>query len=189
MKKIPDNAKKVFEGLIFDVYHWQQEMFDGSFETFEAIKKRSAVFALATHDGKIVINHEQQPSRSDFFSLPGGLTEKDQVDVLGNTKRELLEETGYESDDWVLWFESDEFGHSQIDTVIYFFIARNCMKIRDQKLGPGEKIETKLLTFEEFLELRSEPKFRNSELIPILEKVANSEVEKQKLKELLGVTN
>ncbi|KKP89624.1 MAG: NUDIX hydrolase [Candidatus Moranbacteria bacterium GW2011_GWC2_37_73] len=27
---IPEHAKKVFSGTFFDVYQWEQEMFDGS---------------------------------------------------------------------------------------------------------------------------------------------------------------
>ncbi len=37
--KIPPNAKRVFKGIIFDVYQWQQKMFDGSKETFEMLKR------------------------------------------------------------------------------------------------------------------------------------------------------
>lgn len=36
--KLPPQAKKVFTGQIFDVYQWEQEMYDGSFETFEMLK-------------------------------------------------------------------------------------------------------------------------------------------------------
>ena len=189
MKKIPDHAKKVFEGVIFDVYHWDQEMFDGSTEIFEAVKKRDAVFVIATCDGKIAINHEQQPARSDFMSFPGGLSEKNQPDMLDNAKRELLEETGFHSDDWVVYFDVDQFNHPKIDSTIYYYIAKDCKKIAELKLDPGEKIQTILITFEEFLELRNNPKFRNKDLIPLLEKTAGSEEEKQKLKELFGIKN
>ncbi len=34
---IPDHATCVFRGMLFDVYQWQQEMFDGSIETFEML--------------------------------------------------------------------------------------------------------------------------------------------------------
>lgn len=188
MKKIPDHAKRVFEGIIFDVYHWEQEMFDGTFETFEALKKRDAVFVLSTYDGKIAVNHEQQPARSAFISLPGGLSEKNQPEMLTNAKRELLEESGYESDDWKLWFTIDQFNHPKIDSTIHYFLAKNCKLAVEQKLDPGEKIETKLYTFDEFLELRHRPDFRNKDLIPILEKAAENQEEKQKLQELLGIT-
>ena len=31
---VPKNAKKVFTGEIFDIYQWQQEMYDGSLSIF-----------------------------------------------------------------------------------------------------------------------------------------------------------
>ncbi len=36
-KGLPQNAKCVFEGILFDTWQWEQELFDGSFTTFEAI--------------------------------------------------------------------------------------------------------------------------------------------------------
>ena len=67
MKKIPDHATKVFEGVLHDVYHWQQEMFDGTFETFEGIKRRDGVTIVAVVDNKIVINEEEQPNSKQFL--------------------------------------------------------------------------------------------------------------------------
>ncbi len=186
MKKIPDNAIKVFEGIIFDVYHWQQEMFDGSFSTFEALKKRSGVTILATVGDKILINEEEQPSCEPFEALPGGMCERDAVPN-EEAKRELIEETGYSSDDWVSWFVSNPWQTSKIEWDNNFFIARNCQKVAEQKLDKGERIKIKLITFEEFIEWRHNPKFRNKDLFPILEKAATDESEKKKLKELLGI--
>ena len=40
---IPANAKKVFHGVIFDVYQWEQEMFDGTKEIFEKLKRPDTV--------------------------------------------------------------------------------------------------------------------------------------------------
>ena len=36
--KVPKQAKRVFKGVIFDVYQWEQEMFDGTKEIFEKLK-------------------------------------------------------------------------------------------------------------------------------------------------------
>ena len=188
MKKIPDNAKKVFEGEIFDVYQWPQELFDGSLATFEAVKRRDTVTVVATVDDKIVLNNEEQPNRDPFIALPGGVSE-DGVSLLLNAKRELLEETGYATEDWQEWFISDVLGNHKIEWNNYFYIARDCQKIAEKKLDPGEKIENILLTFEEFLELKNNPKIRNKDLIPILEKATSSEEEKEKLKKLLFATN
>ncbi len=186
MKKIPDHAKKVFEGVLHDVYHWDQEMFDGSFAVFEALKRRDAVVVIAVTDSKIILNDEEQPGLEPFISLPGGNSETS--DFMSDAKRELLEESGFESDSWHLWFTVDILDYHKMEWNNNFFIALNCKKVAEQNLENGEKITTRLITFDEFLELRNNPKFRNKDLIPALEKAANNEEEKQKLKTLLGIT-
>ncbi len=188
MKKIPDNAKLVFKGVLHDVYHWDQEMFDGSFATFEALKRRDAVVVIAITDSKkILCNDEEQPGMEPFVTLPGGNSET--ADFMDDAKRELLEESGYAGDSWKLWFSIDILKYHKIEWNNNFFIAHGCKKIAEQNLENGEKITTRLITFEEFLELRNNPKFRNKDLIPLLEKAAGSKEEKQKLKELLGIKN
>jgi len=188
MKKIPDNATKVFEGIVFDVYHWQQEMFDGSAATFEAIKKKDTVTVIAVVEDKIIITEEEQPGQEAFLTLPGGRTEQGHS-PLEDAKRELLEETGYTSDDWTSWFISDPWEAVKIEWDNHFFIARNCKKTEEQNLDAGEKITVNLVTFEEFLEFRHNPKARNKDLFQILEKASQSEEEKEKLKKLLFAPN
>lgn len=41
---IPSFAKKVFKGIMFDVYQWQQKMFEGKLETFEKMKLKPVTF-------------------------------------------------------------------------------------------------------------------------------------------------
>ena len=188
MKKIPTTAEKVFEGIIFDVYHWQQEMFDGTFSTFEGLKKKDSVTILATVGDRIIVNDEEQPGREAFTALPGGQVERGD-EPLASAKRELQEETGYTSHDWQEWFSNDPTDYGKIEWTNHFFIARNCEKTSEQNLDSGEKITPHLLTFEEFLEFRNNPKVRNKDLFPILEKASKDESEKQKLKELLFTKN
>lgn len=187
MKKIPDNATIVFKGLYHDVYHWDQVTFDGSTAIFEAIKKRDSVTVVAVVGNRIILNNEEQPHRPAFCALPGGVTESN-ITFLENAKRELLEETGYASDDWEEWFVSDPIDHIKFEWKNHFFIAKDCKKIADQKLDAGEKIETQLISFEEFLELRNNPLFRTKDLSPILEKASSKPEERQVLQELLGIT-
>ena len=186
MKKIPNNANLVFKGVLHDIYHWPQEMFDGSTATFEAIKKKDAVTAVVIVDNTILINHEEQPYVGSFITLPGGHSEDD--DFLKEAKRELLEETGYESEEWVHWFTVDILQSEKIEWNNHFFIAKGAEKTSEQNVDAGEKIETHLYTFDEFLELRHDPQFRNKDLIPVLQKAAENEEEKQKLKNIFGIT-
>ena len=188
MKKIPEHAKVVFEGILHDIYHWEQEMFDGTFSTFEAVKHKDTVTILAVVGDKIIINNEEQPNRAPFVAVPGGVAEPD-CNILENAQRELLEETGYESTNWEEWFVSDVLNHSKLEWNNHFFIAHDCQKTQEPQLDAGEKIETKLVTLEEFIEIRKEPSFRNKELLPILEATVNNEGKKKELKELLKINN
>ena len=44
---IPDHATCVFHGALFDVYQWQQEMFDGTYETFEMLRRPDTIAVIA----------------------------------------------------------------------------------------------------------------------------------------------
>ncbi len=163
MAKFPKDAKLVFDGNMFKVYQWQQKLYDGSFATFEGIKRRHTAQVIAISDNKINYNLEEQPHRSrPFYGLIGGQIEYDE-DPLQGAKRELLEETGMVSDDWELWYSFEPSG--KIDWTIYWYIAKNCRKIENQHLDPGEKITLLQTDIETFMnEVITSPDFRDAEL-------------------------
>ena len=69
---LPDNAKKVFEGVIFDVYQWEQKMFDGSLETFEKLKRPDTVIVFPIMaDGKVLLTKQEQPGKEPFIGATG----------------------------------------------------------------------------------------------------------------------
>ncbi len=162
-QSMPENAKLVFKGEIFDVYQWEQEMFDGSVETFEKLKRPDTANILAfTDDGKIIIIDEQQPGKETFFGLPGGRIEEGE-DPAFAAKRELLEETGYASETIELWHSTQLI--NKIDWTIYFFVAKGCKKVAQQKLDAGERIEIQIVDFDKFLEMIFSEKMKSSEFI------------------------
>src|SRR3990172_7810637 len=126
--KIPKEAKRVFEGIIFDVYHWEQKMFDGSTETFEALKRPNTIQILPVQDGKILLAYEEQPNREATYTFFGGRVEKGE-DSIKAAKRELLEETGLESSDWELYKVYDI--ESKIEWQGYLYFARDCKKVSE----------------------------------------------------------
>lgn len=67
--KIPLNARRVFKGIIFDVYQWEQKMFDGSFKTFEMLKRLNTVEIIAIQNNKILLSKQSQPNKENFYSL------------------------------------------------------------------------------------------------------------------------
>lgn len=146
--KIPKQAKKVFNGIIFDIYHWEQERFDGSKTTFEMLKRTDAVRIIPTQGGKIIINKETQPGIKETLGTFGGRIDSDES-PLECAKRELLEEAGMKSADWEL-IDTYEPYYEKIDFTVHTYVAHDCIKEAEQNLEAGEKIEILLLTFEEF---------------------------------------
>ena len=149
--KLPKQAKKIFTGIIFDVYHWPQKMYDGTTKTFEMIKRPNTVQILATSGTDIFICKQIQPHHKKYlYSLFGGRVDKGET-ALQAAKRELLEESGLVSKDWELIKTYEP--HNEIDWTIHFYIARNCQKISEQNLDSGEKIIIKKINFDEFCSL------------------------------------
>lgn len=135
--KIPEHAKKVFEGVIFDVYQWEQEMFDGSKATFECLKRPATVVIIPLMDGQVTLIKEQQPRTCERMTIPGGRQEKGE-EPSETAKRELKEEIGLVSEDWELICTYEPSG--KIDWQIYVYVARDCKKVSEPNLDAGEKI-------------------------------------------------
>lgn len=154
---MPPNAELVFRGVVFSVYQWQQKMFDGSYATFEKLKRKDTVVVVPiTTDGKILVTRQEQPGKEPFLGLAGGEIDEGE-DVLPAAKRELIEETGYEAGRWKFWIAQQPY--SKIEWALYFFIAQDCVKINDQKLDSGERILVERISFEDFVNVALDKKF------------------------------
>lgn len=158
-KSIPNDAKMVFRGEIFDVYQWPQKMFDGSLATFEMLRRPDTVKIIAireTPDGpKVVFTKQRQPRKDWFYDYPGGRVDDDDADELAAAKRELLEETGYSFRNWKLIRARQPF--SKIDWLVYTFLATDFESKADQRLDSGEQIEVMEVDVAEAVKLLSDP--------------------------------
>jgi len=145
---IPESAELVFKGEIFDVYQWQQELYDGTFETFEMLKRPDTVTVIAVDGDEIIVLDEEQPNgiiRRD--SLPGGRVDPGEEPVEA-IKRELEEETGCVFNDWKLL--SVVQPEKKLEWFKYLYVAFNKTGQFDTKHGAGEKIQVKRISFEGF---------------------------------------
>lgn len=159
---LPKKAKRVFKGVIFDVWQWKQIMFDGSVELFEHLSRPDSVNVVATVGDTILIQRQKQSGRHGFFSsIPGGRVDAGET-ALRAAKRELLEETGYASKDWALFLKVDP--NPKIIWTAYTFLARDCIKVGAPSLDAGERITTRHVPFDTFLKLADDPSFRDWDL-------------------------
>ena len=149
--QVPKSAKKVFSGIIFDVYQWPQEMYDGSVATFEKAVRQNTVVIIPTVGNKIMMVKQKQPGTDWFFDLPSGRMDKKGESPKNAALRELLEETGLTPKTIKLWRTYSPSG--KLQQIVYFFVAQDCKKVTKQKLDPGENIIPFLTTFDEFLKL------------------------------------
>ena len=154
--KINKKAKKVFEGVIFNVHQWQQKMFDGSYDTYEMIERQPTVDILPLVGDKIIVLDQEQPGRKPYPSMVAGRIEKGE-EVLVAAERELLEETGYKASNFKIIDEC--LGSSKIYWHEYLIVAHDCQKVAKQSLDAGEKIKVKLVTFDEFLNMCRDRRF------------------------------
>lgn len=159
---IPDNAKKVFSGALFDVYQWEQELFDGSKATFEKLKRPDTVVVFPVlPDGRIILTEQEQPGKEPFIGATGGRVDPGE-DILVAAKRELLEESGYEATELIFW--DAQHPTSKVDWVVYTFIAKGLTKAADLHLDAGEKIKLKIVTLDELIDLALDVNFAEKEI-------------------------
>jgi ADP-ribose pyrophosphatase YjhB (NUDIX family) len=161
---LPTNAKKVFEGVMFSLYQWDQEQFDGSFKVFEAVVRKPSVQMIAIYEDKIVLLEEEQPFIGKFSALPGGVCESSNPE--DDARRELEEETGLTSNNVLLWKKTDF--SSKVVWNTFYFIMKGCVMTSSPHLDSGEKISVFYLSFEEFIERVLSKDFRNKQFANIV---------------------
>lgn len=181
---VPSNAKRVFDGKIFDVYQWEQELFDGTVGIFEKLKRDDTGQVIAvTTEKQIIMLDQEQPGKDNFIGLPGGRIDAGE-DALMGAKRELEEETGYVSDSWELYYKVNPF--SKIDWTVYCYVARECRLEKAQKLDAGEKIKIELVDFDRFIEIVLDDKFADWEIkVKLMKAMISGKIEEFK-KYILG---
>jgi ADP-ribose pyrophosphatase len=155
---VPEQAKRVFKGVIYEVYQWQQQMFDGTYATFEMLKRPDTVKVLAEKDNTLIILDQEQPGQAAFYDLPGGRHDYDNETELDAIKREMLEETGMTFNSWKLIDVWQPF--SKIESFMYLFSATDFLSQTDQQLDAGEKIKVMQFNLSELKNLLSDPKNR-----------------------------
>lgn len=144
---IPKDAKCIFKGIIYDVYQWEQTLFDGSITTFEMLKRPDTVKVLAIKDDLLVILEQEQPNQRKFYDIPGGMHEHEGETELDAIQRELLEETGLKFKTWKLL--SVKQPNRKIEQFVYTFLATDFIESTDINADAGEKIKVHFMPLKE----------------------------------------
>lgn len=147
---------------------------DGNvFEPFYSYSRRNYVVIVATdtNGDYICVRQFRQGIRKVTTEFPaGGIErtdgrqygdEKEAEDALDAAKRELAEETGYESDEWRYLLKVPS-NATIADNYAYIFEAKNCRKVAAQDLDETEFLHVGTIKPDELSEIVKRGQFQQS---------------------------
>jgi ADP-ribose pyrophosphatase len=172
---LPVDAALVFSGELFKVFQWRQELYDGTFATFERVQRPDSVFVLpVTEDGRLVLLEQEQPGRLPYMSLVGGRIEEGETALMA-AQRELMEETGLVASDWFFLFSCSPY--AKLEWTKTYLVALSTLRSAAPTLDAGERITTKVFEVAEAIQFLADGGIRDSELQLFAIKLsANSEM-------------
>lgn len=149
---------------------------DGSvFEPFYSYSRRDYVVIVASDvDGNFLcVRQFRQGIKKVTTEFPaGGIERKDGKEyregkdlsaenALLAAKRELLEETGYESDEWkhLLTVPSNA---TMADNYAHLYVARNCRRVSEQSLDETEFLNVMMFSAQEIEEMIDKGEFQQA---------------------------
>lgn len=127
------------------------------------IPDAAAIVAVDT-EGNVILKKEfKYATGEELIEIPAGMFEPEESDGLEVAKRELLEETGYISDDWMYFGDTVE-SSSKLTNRMHIYLAQNCKRVSGQKLDETEELEVLVVPMEEAIEMvmRNEIKCNSS---------------------------
>lgn len=145
----PLATETVFKGKLLEVRCDRVHLPDGGQSVREYVVHPGAVVVLAQLDnGNLLFERQfRYPLRRVFLELPAGKIDSGE-DIRATARRELLEETGYEADEWThLGVMHPCIGYS--DERIEIFLARGVRRVSAPQLDHGEFLEVFELSADE----------------------------------------
>ncbi len=116
---------------------------------FVSVRPNVVLTFPVTADNQVIFVRQYKHAAGDIFmELPGGVIDEGETVPLDAAKREMLEETGYTSDDVEPVLEVID-NPTKDTNRIFFFLARNVQQVAEQDLDESENIEVVKVPLEE----------------------------------------
>jgi 8-oxo-dGTP pyrophosphatase MutT (NUDIX family) len=98
-----------------------------------------------TESGEVVMVKQYRHGTDEItLEIPGGAVDRKDTDPLMAAKRELTEETGYSSDDFI-HLGSASPNPAILNNSMHYYFAKNVIKTDSQNLDPLEEINVELI--------------------------------------------
>jgi ADP-ribose pyrophosphatase len=184
VQRRPSTANLVFNGVLFDVWQWEQTLFDGTKALFETLSRPDTVLILpVTNDAHVILAKETQPGMPTKLQALGGRIELGELPE-DAARRELLEESGYIADELRLWDAWQPV--NKIDWAVYLYVAHGLNVSSDVNLDAGEMITLSSVPIAALLEPNSELIIDDYELLHKLYFARSDEQERARIIKLLN---
>ena len=158
-------SKEIADCRVFRVREDISQRTDGVRGTFFVLENPDWVNIIAiTKDEQVVmIEQFRHGTENVILEIPGGMIDENELPEAA-AKRELLEETGYNSENWVLLGRSHPNPAIQNNSV-YHYLALDCEKTGDVSFDEHESIVTELMSLSAVLDLIAEERITHSLVI------------------------
>ena len=180
----PSSAKMVYNGKLFEVWQWEQILYNGSKTVFETLRRPDTVLILPVlSDGQVILAEETQPGMLPMLHSLGGRIELDELPE-DAAHRELLEESGYEAQELRLWDAWQPI--NKIDWAVYLYVAHGLRATSSASPDAGEQIVLRNVSSDVLLERNSDLVIDDYELLHKLYFARADERERDRVLRLLA---
>lgn len=131
------------------------------------------VIALTSENEIVLVEQYRYGIEKPTLELPGGVCDLGE-NPLETSKRELLEETGYSSDEWINLGNVSSNPAMQTNYT-HTYLARNCTKTSEQLLDGNERIHVHIMPLVEFMEMVGRGEVKHSLVVAAVAKFLLSE--------------
>lgn len=184
-QQLPSTARLVFKGILFEVWQWEQALFDGKKTVFESLRRPDTVLILPVlSDGRVILAEEKQPGMPSLLQALGGRVEPGESPEQA-ARRELLEESGYTAERFLLWDAWQPV--TKIDWAVYLFVARGLSVTGAAVPDGGEAINLRLVPAAKLLDRDSDLAIDDYELLHKLYYARSCNHEYERVAKLLNI--
>ena len=123
-------------------------------DDFYAVTLADAAAVVAIDEaGRIVLKREYRYCYDrELIEIPAGTFEVGETDSFAVAQRELLEETGYASEEWE-YIGSTVESSSKLTNHMHLYFANHCRKVSGQHLDPTENLDVLVVPLEKAVEM------------------------------------
>ncbi|HWQ99305.1 MAG TPA: NUDIX hydrolase [Candidatus Methylomirabilis sp.] len=183
---VPPSAKRVFNGVLFDIWQWDQEQYDGARALYECQTRQDTVTTIGFLDAETVLltRQEQSGRETAFLDFPGGRVDEGESHE-DAARREFLEETGLTIGRIWPFRYTEHRGSARFAQTV--FVATDLHDhVKERHLDPGERIEILRTPWNDAVRMCLRRELRQAEVMLAVVALAYDTDAKERLRDFLA---